>query len=374
LPSYEGSLLDWMACAYAGRGQGSVAAAAAAGDTTTTAGTAGHVLDFDDTYLPGLAHLSAPVAPVVCVLGAEVDADGELTLGAYVRGFEAMAAVAAASHPALYRRGLHPTAVCGVVGAATAAAHLLDLHEPGLRNAVGLGLLRTGGLLAAFGSPGKALQVGLAASTGVWAARAAHAGATVPSKVWEGFERAYGATWAEPDGDRPAIDMNWIKAYPCCLQTHSAIEAADAVRTAGGAESGPMTVVVHPVTRRAAPYDDVSNGLEAKFSVPYLVAHTLKHGPPTVTTFDSVDVAIREASHHIAIETDTTLAESEAIIRADDGVLIRVEAALGSPQRPMSAEALASKVEALSGRGLVGILDDSRPGKAFLELLNGLSP
>jgi 2-methylcitrate dehydratase PrpD len=165
--------------------------------------------------------------------------------------------------------------------------------------------------------------------------------------------------------------MNWIKAYPCCLQTHSAIEAADAVHTAGGGEFGPMTVVVHPVTRRAAPYDDVSNGLEAKFSVPYLVAYTLKHGPPTITTFDSVDVAIQEASHRIAIETDATLAESEAIIRGDGGISIRVEAALGSPQRPMSTKALAAKVEALSGRGLVGILDASQPGKAFLELLNG---
>ena len=35
-------------------------------------GTAGHVLDFDDTYVPALAHLSAPAAPVALILGAEL--------------------------------------------------------------------------------------------------------------------------------------------------------------------------------------------------------------------------------------------------------------------------------------------------------------
>ena len=66
-----------------------------------------------------------------------------------------------------------------------------------------------------FGSDAKALQVGMAASTGVHGARLAAAGATVDVEaVRRGFEEAYGASWAEPDPSSPAIRENWIKAYP----------------------------------------------------------------------------------------------------------------------------------------------------------------
>ena len=65
--AYRVALLDWVACAARGAGEPAARAARAAGDgvldRVAFAGTAGHVLDFDDTYLPGLAHLSAPTAP-----------------------------------------------------------------------------------------------------------------------------------------------------------------------------------------------------------------------------------------------------------------------------------------------------------------------
>ena len=130
------------------------------------AGAAGHALDFDDTYLPGLAHLSAANAPVALVLGAERD----LSIGeageAFAAGFEAMGAVARASHPALYDGGWHPTAVCGVVGAAVCASRLLGLDRDRERAGMALALLRSGGLRSAFGSHGKSLQVGMAAAAG----------------------------------------------------------------------------------------------------------------------------------------------------------------------------------------------------------------
>src|SRR5918999_6376197 len=96
---YMLGLIDWLACAYAGREQrAAVAARGTASDLygrVAAAATAGHVLDFDDTYLPGLAHLSAPVAPAACVLGAEVGATTGQVLAAYAAGFEAMAQVSA---------------------------------------------------------------------------------------------------------------------------------------------------------------------------------------------------------------------------------------------------------------------------------------
>src|SRR5215210_5419165 len=228
LAPYRAALLDWMACAVRGRSEPAARAAAATGDgmleRVAALGTAGHVLDFDDTYLPGIAHLSAPVAPAAIVVGAEAGATTGDVLSAYARGFEAMGALAAAGHPALYDRGWHPTAACGGVGAAVAAAALLGADGP---TAAALAALRAGGLRAAFGSDGKSLQVGLAAASGVAAARLAAAGATVGhERVATAWREAYGGEWAVPAGAARAVERNWIKAWPCCLQTHGAIECA----------------------------------------------------------------------------------------------------------------------------------------------------
>src|SRR5204863_9377206 len=125
------AFLDWLACAFAGRRERAARAARAAGDGTLERvawlATAGHVLDFDDTYLPGIAHLSAPTAPAALVLAAELDRSVGDMLAAYAAGFEAMGARSRASHPALYDGGFHPTAMCGAPGAAVAAARVLEL-------------------------------------------------------------------------------------------------------------------------------------------------------------------------------------------------------------------------------------------------------
>src|SRR5947208_1583317 len=270
-------------------------------------GAAGHVLDFDDTYAPGLAHCTAPVAPAVLVVGAELGRSIDDVLSAYGRGFEATAALARGSHPELYRRGWHPTAVCGVVGAAVGSAAILGLDDERTTAAMTLSLLQAAGLRSAFGSGGKPLQVGMAAASGARAALLAREGASAPAEVRAGFEMAYGATWAVPDPERPAIHENWIKAYPCCLQTHSAIEAADMARLRYSQKSGAkeeLRVFVHAVSLQAAPYGVPADSLQAKFSIPYTTAFSFLHGPPTVGDFRSLDPEALELSGHIEVLPD----------------------------------------------------------------------
>ncbi len=374
--SHRIALLDWLACAARGADEPAARAARAAGDglldRVAHAATAGHVLDFDDTYLPGLAHLSAPTAPAALVLAAALERSLGDALDAHAAGFEAMGALAAANHPALYDRGWHPTAVCGSLGAAVAAARLLELDADAERSARALALLRAGGMRAAFGSDGKALAVGMASAAGVQAARLAEAGARAPlERVADGpagLAEAFGGAYAEPDAAAaPAVAENWIKAYPCCLQTHGAIEAADRAR-ADGAAAGEVEAVVHPVSRQAAPYDDAETPLQAKFSIPYTVAFTLLHGPPTVDTFAALEPAARAlARARVRTRTDSTLAESEAVLLLDGRETARVTAALGSPERPMDAAQLAAKVDGLAGTRLDGVLDDpARPAADVL--------
>jgi 2-methylcitrate dehydratase PrpD len=351
---YATALLDWLACAARGRREPAARAAAELGDPLVFAGTAGHVLDFDDTYLPGIAHLSAPTAPAALVVTAELGRSAGDALAAYAAGFEAMGAVARASHPALYDRGWHPTALCGGIGAAVAAAELLGAPR---ETAVAIALLQTGGLRAAFGSDGKSLQVGFAAASGAEAARLAKAGARVPFEAAaRGWEEATGGSFAEPDPQRPAIEENWIKAWPCCLQTHGAIEAAERIRERAPEKLG---VVVHPVSLQAAAHGpEPADGLQAKFSIPYLTAYTLLRGAPRVESFERVDREVVERARRIEVRTDPSLRESEFVLQAAGEELARVKAARGSPERPMDPATLRAKVEGLAGAELASALDD----------------
>ena len=364
---YALALVDWLACAARGREEPAARAALALDEPAVHAGVAGHVLDFDDTYLPGIAHLSAPVAPVALVLGAELGRSAGDVLAAYAEGFEAMGAIARASHPALYDRGWHPTAVCGGAGAAVAAAGLLKADRD---SAEAIALLRAGGVRAAFGSHGKSLQVGLAAATGLQAARLAAGGARVPlAEAVRGFEEVTGGRYAAPSAE-PAVRENWIKAWPCCLQTHGAIEAASRVR-----DRRELALSVHPVSLQAAAYGPrPKDGLQAKFSIPYLTAFTLLYGPPRVESFDEVDPDACALAERIEVRSDPGLLESECVLSEGGREIARVEAALGSPQRPMDAGALREKVAGLAGASLADALDDlERPAAELLELA-GLGP
>jgi len=368
---YRSAFVDWLACAVAGSREPAAAAAREAEASLlgriVAFGTAGHVLDFDDTYAPGLAHCTAPVAPAALVLGADAGAPMGDVLVAYARGFETTAALARASHPELYRRGWHPTAVCGATGAAVASAAILGLAADPTDAAVNLALLQAAGLRSAFGSDGKALTVAMAAAVGAGAALLARAGASANDEVRAGFEAAYGATWADPDPERPAIRDNWIKGYPCCLQTHSAIEAADRIR---GRADRPVVVCVHPVSVQAAPYGVPATPLQAKFSIPYTTAFTLLHGPPDVADFRELPDDAVDLSKDVDVQADPALGESEATLEAPGLDQIRVEAALGSPQRPMTPEQLGAKVRSLTSLPIEELVRDDVPAADVLAIVS----
>jgi 2-methylcitrate dehydratase PrpD len=188
----------------------------------------------------------------------------------------------------------------------------------------------------------------------------------------DGFAAAFGAR-IEDDG-RSAVEENWIKPWPCCLMAHSAVEAAATARRQGVDARAEVTVTVHPRARRAAAYDDVDDGLQAKFSLPYLVAYTLLRGEPSAASFAGVDAEARALrADRIRVRTDPAMGETETVLEADAGAVFRVAHSLGSPQRPMSEEQLAAKVEDLAGRRLAGALHDLQRPVAELLSAAGLN-
>jgi 2-methylcitrate dehydratase PrpD len=247
-----------------------------------------------------------------------------------------------------------------------------------MASSIGLALTRSGGLLASFGGDGKSMGVGGAVVAGRDSARLARAGASADlGAVLAGICRSWGVGELEPQallaaaaGKRSgeAIAANWIKAYPCCLQTHSAIEAAltvDATR----ARAGTLRIRVHPISLEAASIERPRTGLEAKFSIPYLVAWALVRGRPVVESFESVDGEAADAAGRLVVAADEELGQSEAVLDRDGYELARVVEALGSPSRPMSKAELEEKVRTLAGPALIGALDDpNRPAAEVLGL------
>ena len=377
--AYRAAFTDWLACACAGADERAARAVRASGGDLLAdvafAATAGHVLDFDDTFADGVAHVSAASAPAALVLAAHLGRSLGATLDAYAEGYEAMAALAAASHPALYDAGWHPTAVCGPVGAAVAASRLLALPSAQRANAIAIALLRAGGTRGAFGSDGKSIQVGLAAAAGVQAALLARAGASVDPRAITGplgFEGPLSGRWPRggaagaKDGAARAIERNWIKLRASCLGTHSPIEAAEQARERGfRLADDRLDVHVHPVARQAAHLDVVDDGLAAKIR---MLRNYGQRKPPRVQDFAAIDPEAREQSRLVAVIVEESLPEFGTVLTVAGRELARVACPRGAPERPATAAELAEKVAELAGDRLGGVLDDLRaPADAALR-------
>ncbi|TYB64281.1 MmgE/PrpD family protein [Nonomuraea sp. PA05] len=262
-------------------------------------GTLVHALDFDDTHAGGLVHATAPVLAAAFAVGEETAATGEEVLVAALAGYETICRLGAAVPHGFHARGLHATSVCGVLAAALVAARLYGLTPPQAVDALGIAGSQAGGLLEflSTGADTKRLHPGLAAHSGILAARLARAGATGPGTVLEGEHGLYGALLGEA-GLRPAAGLGevWevtritIKPYPACQLLHAALDAAATVPSPQDVES--VVAEVHPDAaaivcgpgkeRPRTPY-------EAKFSLAWSVAAMLLDGEVGVRTYERVD-------------------------------------------------------------------------------------
>jgi 2-methylcitrate dehydratase PrpD len=274
---------------YAGNsGPATVVGTSESTDVRTAAllnGAASHALDFDDSNKAGGGHHpSAPVLPAALAVAQASGSTGAEFLAAVVAGFEFSYRIGAALGGGLFKKGWHPTSALGVFGALAAAATLLRLDEEEFGNAFGIAASLSGGLQANFGTMTKPLHAGLAAQSGVTAARLGRRGITARAEALEtmaGLAELMGDGEAHPDAVKEVGDA-WIttrtifKYHASCLGTHAPIEAARAASAGvAGDEVGRVTVTVNPMSTRICRFDYPGTGLEAKFSIRAATALTL---------------------------------------------------------------------------------------------------
>jgi 2-methylcitrate dehydratase PrpD len=285
-------------------------------------GTSAHALDLDDSHHPGFLHPSAVLVPAVLALGEARGASGAEAIAAYLYGLETLTAVGSAINLRHYELGWHATATIGTLAAAAAAAKLLRLDVERTRVALSLAASEAAGVRRNFGSMAKPLHAGLASRAGVLAALLAEEGLTAGEAVLEG-ERGFFDLVAGPgewDADAGltvldggfalAIDGLGIKRYASCGVTHAPIEAALALGNGGGLAPeriASVELVVNPLARQIAVYDDPADGLQSKFSLPHCVAVALLDGRADLAQFTderACDPRVVELRRRTRVTTD----------------------------------------------------------------------
>ncbi len=168
--------------------------------------TAGHGFELDDIH--GAAHLHAgSLAVPVALALAELDptCSGEHVIAAMVAGYEAGLRVGLAATGALFMRGHHFQATCGVFVAAATAANMMRLSDTQALHAFGIaGSLAAGLMSAQEGAMVKRLHAGHAAQMGVTGAMLARRGFTGIPDV---LEASYGGFLSTLSGEP---DLTWL--------------------------------------------------------------------------------------------------------------------------------------------------------------------
>jgi len=281
--------------------------AAGAADAAFANGVAAHALDYDDMCFVSMAHPSCALVPAALAAGELAHATGRAALDAYVVGFELECRLGLVMNPRHYHeRGWHCTSSIGTVGAAAAAARVLQLDAAHAAHAIGIAASLACGFKENLGTMVKPLHAGVAARNGVLAALLARQGFTASDQAIQGPQGYLAVMDSELPSQALAeqsadVGERWeildtgvtVKLYPSCAATHPPLDALlGLVRqhriTADAIES--IDVEVDTMTPRLLIYPRPSTGLEAKFSMPFCMAAAAVFGYPGVDTFDAAHI------------------------------------------------------------------------------------
>lgn len=279
-------------------------------------GFAAHVLDYDDTFNPGrtTVHGSAPVWPAVMAAASLRMVDGAGALAAFLAGFETEVRVALAAGAGHYDAGWHVTGTVGHIGAAAAAARVLDLSTEQVVAALGTAATQAAGMKAVYGSMGKALHPGKAAMDGVLSAALCARGFTSSETAIEGHRGFLHLFAPDPEPGRAldGIGESWtvldngFKAYACGSLTHPSIDAVIALRREHGILPGHIARIdldVHDYVITTTGLAEPRTGLEGKFSIFHCAAVAAVDGAARLAQFtdervtDPAVIAVRERVH-----------------------------------------------------------------------------
>jgi 2-methylcitrate dehydratase PrpD len=308
-----------------------------------------HVLDYDDLHLPSTTHISTVCVPAAAAVGGGARA--------YLAGAGVMARLGAALGWDHYSRGWHATSTTAPMAAATVAAVAMGLDPERTATAIALAVSSAGGVQRAFGSDGKAIQVGLAVDAGIRAAQLAAAGASADLRVVDAWLDLVSAPPFDLalDSEEMVPGGLAVKVYPCCYALQRPI--ACAAETVGGLDPAEIERIDVWLTESAVQplvHHRPTTGLEAKFCLEHALAVGVIDGFAGFDSFsdESVhrpDVArlTRSVTIHLTPGGNGLLEDTVRVgLVFTDGQTRAGEIDIppGAPGRPVTRAQLAQKV------------------------------
>lgn len=320
------AIIDFLACTIAGasdRATGVLAKAVGAdlpgdailvgSDRKTDAlvaavvnGYAGHVLDYDDVHASVRGHPTTVIIPALLALAAERAFSAEAFVASYVVGLEAMARLGLSLGTKHYENGFHATATLGPIGVAAAICHLNGATVEETAIALGIAATQASGLRLQFGYDTKPYHAGMAARSGLLAARLAAAGLGGAPDFLDnpvGFHSAYAFDAGKPELVSKDWDAPWqivspgltLKAYPCCTASHPVASLGIELNGEGlkADQIETITFTYPPGADAALVVTKPTNGIEARFSPEYVFSAALIDGALRLDHFDERPVEER---------------------------------------------------------------------------------
>jgi 2-methylcitrate dehydratase PrpD len=351
-------------------------------DAALLNGISAHSLELDDTHAPSSTYPGSVIWTSLLAAAADRTATTAGVLDAVVIGYQVMTALGETLNPArLYGQGLHPTAICGVFGAAAATGRLAGLDARTIRRAFGVALSMAAGSMAYLseGAWTKRFHPGFAAAGGILAADLAASGFTAPLDAFEdrnGLMHIYGGARSREHvqgvlshlGDLAAVHQTGVKFHPCCRYMHGVMDLLAAYRSEGGRIDGltsidcgvlsaGMSLVGEPLSRKR----QVTSMVDAQFSMPFGATLALSRGESSVRDFERADQLAHELeplmnlTHVYASQRLDAAYPSqwvaEVILRFADGEAVELATASfrGSPGWPAGRAELSEKAAGLLG-------------------------
>jgi 2-methylcitrate dehydratase PrpD len=335
-----------------------------------------HARDYDDTHDGAILHAGVSAVPAAI---AAAQLRGQLSgadlVAAVAAGLEVTCRLGVAIQVDIIESGFIYTSLLGYFGATAAAGRAFGLTGQEMRNAFGIVYSSVAGnhQVTRDASLMKRLQPGLAAQAAVVAVQLAQRGIRGAQEVFQGadgFFRIYLRDRVDAEvarrqlGERFELLNLSYKPYPCCRDTHAAIDAIMKLQSAArrpasdiqsirvGVTAAGYQMVCVPEQVRLAPRTIV----EAQFSIPYTVAVAWIDGKPGFGHFsdaglqrtDILDLAFLVQPYVDAeIERDWSrfVTPARVIVQFRDGhsVEARIDYPKGHPRNPMTKAEFATK-------------------------------
>jgi 2-methylcitrate dehydratase PrpD len=352
-------------------------------------GSISHAVEFDDIFRDAIYHPGCPTVSAALAVAEDRGGSGADLLRAITIGYEISTRIGAAVQPSHYRF-FHTTGTVGCFGSAAAAAALAAAgDEDVMRHALATAASFASGLQQAFRSDAmtKALHAGHAAWVGVTAGVGAAAGITGALDILEGAA-GFGAALADqPDwaiataglGSRYNIAAITQKKHACCGHTFAAVDAMLELRAEHAIvpeQVEAIRVETYQTALDVTGNFDPRTAFEAKFSLPYVVAHALRFGTVRLGAFGDTqlaDAATRALLKKVQLVADPqlsagfpTLRAARVIVTLRNGQVLERFAPCrkGDPEAPLSDAELDEKFMELAAP----VIGDARAASLLDQL------